>query len=224
MGYMLYIVSTPIGNLADITYRAAEILEIADVIAAEDTRRTRKLLDHLGIKPKRLISYNENNEAAKIPGLLRELSDGSKVALVSDSGTPLISDPGFRLVREAVKNNIDVVPVPGPSAFLTALVASSLPTDSFVFFGFLPKKQGRKTELLRKIKDMKETVIVYESPYRIAKTLAFIEKILPKKNICLARELTKKFEEFIRGKPVEVIEKIGRRKLKGEIVLAIGKE
>jgi 16S rRNA (cytidine1402-2'-O)-methyltransferase len=221
---MLYIVSTPIGNLGDISYRASEILEIVDIIAAEDTRRTRILLDSLSIKTKSLISYNEHNEEKRMSQLIDAMKDGKKIALVSDSGTPCISDPGFKLVREAITNNIQIIPVPGASAILSAVVASGLPTDSFSFYGFISKKSGKKNELLRKIKEMDETAIIYESPYRIAKTLMLIEAIMPDKNICLCREITKKFEEFIRGKPSDVLEKIGRRTLKGEMVIVIGKE
>jgi 16S rRNA (cytidine1402-2'-O)-methyltransferase len=221
---MLYIVSTPIGNLGDITYRASEILEIVDIIAAEDTRRTRILIDNLAIKAKSLISYNEHNEEKKITELINAMKSGKTVALVSDSGTPCISDPGFKLVRECILQGISIIPVPGPSAILAALVASGLPTDSFAYYGFISKKPGRKKELLRKIKEMDETAIIYESPYRIAKTLALMEAIMPEKNICVCREITKKFEEFLRGKPGEVMEKIGRRILKGEMVIVIGKE
>ncbi|MBN2458394.1 16S rRNA (cytidine(1402)-2'-O)-methyltransferase [Candidatus Woesearchaeota archaeon] len=219
----LYVVSTPIGNLDDISFRAVKALKDADIIAAEDTRRTRILLNHCSIRPKRIISYNEANEKKRIAELLSLATSEASVVLVSDSGTPCLSDPGFKLVREAVEKGVDVVPVPGPSAVLPALVASGLPTDSFAFYGFLPKKEGKKRALLDKIRAMDETVIVYESPYRIAKSLEKIAEIMPEKNICIAREITKRFEEFIRGKPAEVIEKIGKRVLKGEIVIVIGK-
>ncbi len=214
---MLYIVSTPIGNLKDITLRALDILKEVDVIAAEDTRRTGILLKHHSIK-NRMLSYNDHNRSRRIPELLSMLRDGKDVALVSDSGTPGISDPGYRLIKAAIENSFPVSPIPGPTALISALVSSGLPTDSYEFHGFLPKKQKRKEELL---KNIKKTAIFYESPHRIEKTLQLMQKAMPEARVCLARELTKKFEEFIRGTPEEIIGKIGKKKLKGEIVLVV---
>ncbi len=214
---MLYIVSTPIGNLKDITLRALDIMKEADLIAAEDTRRTGILLKHHGIK-NRMLSYNDHNRQRRIPTLLKLLKEGKNVALVSDSGTPGISDPGYNLINEAIENNIPVSPIPGPTAAISALVCSGLPADAFEFHGFLPKKDGKKTELL---KNIKKTAIFYESPHRIAKTLLLLQKTIPEAKVCIARELTKKFEEFIRGKPGEIIKQIGDKELKGEIVLVI---
>jgi 16S rRNA (cytidine1402-2'-O)-methyltransferase len=219
---MLFIVSTPIGNLGDITFRAVETLKSADLIAAEDTRRTAVLLQHYSIHAK-MLSYNDHNKSSRIPGLINLLNNNKNIALVSDSGTPGISDPGFALIREAIKNNIAVVPVPGPNAAISALVASGLPTDSFAFYGFLPKKEKAKRDFFEKIKAMNETVIVHESPYRIQDTILLMKQCIPEKNVCIARELTKKFEEFIRGTPEELHGKIAGKQLKGEIVLVIGK-
>lgn len=220
---MLYIVATPIGNLGDVTYRAIEVLGSVGLIAAEDTRRTKRLLDHYKIS-KTVISYTEHNEKIRIPNLISLMEKGEDVALVSDSGTPAVSDPGFKLIREVISHGIDVFSIPGPCAAISGLVSSGLPTDKFAFYGFLPKKKKAIEDFFLIVKAMEETVIVYESKHRIEKTLSLIEKILPEKNICVARELTKKFEEIIRGKPAEVISKIGSKKLKGEIVIVIGKK
>jgi len=217
---MLYIVSTPIGNLKDITLRAIEILKTVDIIAAEDTRRTRILLRHYEID-KEMISYNDHNKTKRIPKLIAILKEQGSVALVSDSGTPGISDPGHNLVREAIRNQIAVVPVPGPNAAISALVSSGLPTDSFAFYGFLPKKEKKRLDFLDHIKEKTETIIVYESPHRIKKTLASMEKMIPNNRICLARELTKVHEEFIRGTPRKLNDTLRDRNLKGEIVLLI---
>jgi len=214
---MLYIVSTPIGNLKDITLRAIETLKQVDIIAAEDTRRTRILLNHYDIKNK-VISYNDYNKNRRIPHLIKILKENKSVALVSDSGTPGISDPGYNLINEAIENDIKVIPVPGPTAVISALVCSGLPTDSFEFHGFLLKKEKKKIEFL---KNITKTTIVYESPYRIEKTLKLLDDVIPDAKVCLARELTKRFEEFIRGTPEEIIKKIGNIKIKGEIVLVI---
>jgi 16S rRNA (cytidine1402-2'-O)-methyltransferase len=217
---MLYIVSTPIGNLKDITLRAIDTLREVDLILAEDTRRTKILLREYMIKDKQIISYNDINKTRITQKAIELLKQGKDLALVSDSGTPGISDPGFYLVREAIKYNIDISPIPGPTAIISALVCSGLPTDKFGFFGFLPKKDGKKRDVFEWISKTENlTFIYYESPHRIIKTLRLMNEIIPEKNIVIARELTKKFEEFIRGKVKEVYQKV--KKLKGEIVLII---
>jgi len=183
----------------------------------EDTRKTKQLLDFYQIKPLPiLVSFYEPVEEQKIPQVISWLRESKNVGLVTNAGTPLISDPGFKLVRECVKENIQVVPIPGASALLAALVVSGLPTDKFTFLGFLPKKVGKKEKLL---KEAKYTVIAYESPYRIIKTLELLQKLMPEKQVVICRELTKKFEEVVRGKPEELLEKMRDRKIKGEIVL-----
>ena len=213
----IYIVSTPIGNRQDITLRALEIFTKLDYLLCEDTRKTKQLLDFYQIKPLPiLVSFYEPVEEQKIPEVIVWLKAGKSVGLVTNAGTPLISDPGFKLVRECVKENIQVVPIPGASALLAALVVSGLPTDKFTFLGFLPKKAGKKEKLL---KEAKYTVIAYESPYRIIKTLELLQKLMPEKQVVICRELTKKFEEVVRGKPEELLEKKRDRKIKGEIVL-----
>ena len=213
----IYIVSTPIGNRQDITLRALEIFTKLDYLLCEDTRKTKQLLDFYQIKPLPiLVSFYEPVEEQKIPEVIVWLKAGKSVGLVTNAGTPLISDPGFKLVRECVKENIQVVPIPGASALLAALVVSGLPTDKFTFLGFLPKKVGKKEKLL---KEAKYTVIAYESPYRIIKTLELLQKLMPEKQVVICRELTKKFEEVVRGKPEELLEKMRDRKIKGEIVL-----
>jgi len=212
---MLYIVSTPIGNLKDITFRAIECLKEVDLIAAEDTRRTGILLKAYSVKTK-MMSYNDHNKTRRVPYLIGLIKEGTKIALVSDSGTPGISDPGYNLINAAIDNNIDVVPLPGPSAFISALVASGMPTDKFTFHGFLPKKDKKKKEL---IISASGTAIFYESPHRIHKTLEQLNNWCPESRICIARELTKVFEQFIRGTPQEVIEVLEDKKIKGEIVL-----
>ncbi|MBW2982150.1 16S rRNA (cytidine(1402)-2'-O)-methyltransferase [Candidatus Woesearchaeota archaeon] len=217
---MLYIVSTPIGNLKDITLRAVDTLREADLILAEDTRRTKILLREYMIKDKEIISYNDINKTRVTQKAIELLKQGKDLALVSDSGTPGISDPGFYLVREAVKYNIQISPIPGPTAIISALVCSGLPTDKFGFFGFLPKKEKKLRDVLFWISKTENlTFIYYESPHRIIRTLRLMDEIIPEKNIVIARELTKKFEEFIRGKVKEVYQKV--KKLKGEIVLII---
>lgn len=217
---MLYIVSTPIGNLKDITLRAIDTLREVDLILAEDTRRTKILLREYMIKDKQIISYNDINKTGVAKQAIELLKQGKNLALVSDSGTPGISDPGFYLIREAVKYNIQISPIPGPTAIISALVCSGLPTDKFGFFGFLPKKESKKREVFEWIsKTDNLTFIYYESPHRILKTLRLMNEIIPEKNIVIARELTKKFEEFIRGKVKGVYQKV--KKIKGEIVLVI---
>ncbi|MFH0875728.1 MAG: 16S rRNA (cytidine(1402)-2'-O)-methyltransferase [archaeon] len=220
---MLYLVSTPIGNLKDITYRAVETLKNSELILAEDTRRTSILLNEYSIQAK-LESYNDNNKLYKTKKVVELLKSGMEISLVSDNGTPGISDPGFYLVRECVKNSIKACPIPGPCAAIAAISCSGLPTDSFSFYGFLPKKEKKKNDFFENITKRDETIIVYESPHRIKKTIELLAKAMPERNIVIARELTKKFEEFICGSSADVFEKIKNRDIKGEIVLLIGKE
>lgn len=215
----MYIVSTPIGNLEDITLRALSILKEVDLICAEDTRTTQHLLKHYGIQ-NRLLSYYSYNEEKRIGQILNHLSQGQNIALVSEAGTPTISDPGYRLVSECVQNNIQVVPIPGVSAVVTALVASGLLTNRFVFEGFLPRKKGRQKKL-KILAEENGTIIIYESAIRIQKTIEDVVKIMGNRYIVISRELTKKFEEFIRGFAEDVLSEINSRKLKGEIVLLI---
>ena len=206
----LYIVATPIGNLKDITLRALEVLKDADLILAEDTRRSSQLLTTYDIR-KPLESFHEHNEVQKIPTILSMLQAGKKIALVSDAGTPTLSDPGFKLVREAVRENIKVESIPGASAILSALTASGLPTDQFLFVGYLPKKAGKQKEILDFIElvltKRLTTVIFFESPFRVKKTLQALAEKFPDSNLVVARELTKVHEEFIRGKSKEIAEK-----------------
>jgi 16S rRNA (cytidine1402-2'-O)-methyltransferase len=217
---MLYIVSTPIGNMKDITYRAVEILGEVDFVLAEDSRRTGILLKHYGVSNK-LIIYNDTNKERKTSGIIRDLLNDKNIALVTDSGTPGISDPGFYLVRECVKNNIKVLPIPGANAVISALVCSGLPTDRFTFYGFLPKKPGKFKELIDEANSRTETAIFYESPHRIIKTLKRLNDQIPDKQIVIGRELTKKFEEFIRGKVSDMYTQLKDKKLKGEIVVLL---
>ncbi len=221
---MLYLVGTPIGNLEDITLRALRILKEVDLIACEDTRQTQKLLNHFAITT-RMTSYHEHNEAAKSAELVKQMQVGWKVALVSDAGMPGISDPGYRLVTLAIEHGISVVPVPGASAFLSALVASGLPTDSFDFRGFLPAKRGERRVELEKIRDAAQTQLFYEAPHRIVETLADIVEILGESRpVVVAREVTKLHEEFLRGKAADVLKILqGRESVKGEITLLIAK-
>jgi 16S rRNA (cytidine1402-2'-O)-methyltransferase len=216
----LYIVSTPIGNREDITLRALRILSEADLIAAEDTRHTSLLLRHFGIQTP-LTSYFEGNELKKKEFILSRLRQGHRIALVSDAGTPGISDPGFRLTQTAIENQIPVVPIPGPSAVIVALSVSGLPTDAFLFKGFLPHKSKKRKDLLRQLEGVRETLIFYESPHRISETLNDIFDILGDREMVLTRELTKIYEEVLRGKVSEIQTQIGERELKGEITLVI---
>ena len=217
---ILYIVSTPIGNLEDITLRALRILKEVQLIAAEDTRRTGLLLKHFGIHTP-LTSYFQGNELKKMDSILSRLEQGDNVALVSDAGTPGISDPGFRLVQNAIQRQIPVVPIPGPSAVITALSISGLPTDSFLFIGFLPHKLKRRRDILKQLESYRETVICYESPHRISESLKDILEVLGDREIVLTRELTKIYEEVLRGKVSQILNQIEERKLKGEITLVI---
>ena len=216
----LYIVSTPIGNREDITLRALRILKEVDLIAAEDTRHTLPFLKHFGIQTP-LTSYFEGNELKKKEFILFKLRQGDQIALVSDAGTPGISDPGFRLIQTAIENQIPIVPIPGPSAAITALSVSGLPTDAFLFKGFLPHKSKKRRDLLETLREVRETLIVYESPHRLVESLEDILVVLGDREIVLTRELTKLYEEILRGKVSEIKTQIGERKLKGEITLII---
>jgi 16S rRNA (cytidine1402-2'-O)-methyltransferase len=220
----LYVVATPIGNLEDITLRALRVLKECDVIACEDTRQTQKLLTHYGITT-RTVSYHEHNEMTRAAELVRDLEQGARVALVTDAGMPGISDPGSRLISLAIRHHVPVVPIPGASAFLAALVASGLPTDSFRFSGFLPAKRGQRREVLESIRLSPRTQVFYEAPHRIKEALQDIVEILgPERHIVLAREVTKIHEEFLRGRADEVLENMkARGEIKGEITLLIGK-
>lgn len=224
MSGILYLISTPIGNLEDITLRALRVLrDEAAVIACEDTRQTQKLLQHFQIR-KPLLSYHEHNEASRTEHILVVLERGESVALVSDAGTPLISDPGYRVVHEAVAKGYTVVPVPGASAALAALAASGLPTDQFRFIGFLPPKEGARRKVLQSLATETETVIAYESPHRILESLGDMTELFGERPLVLARELTKLHEEFLRGSARTVLEELKRRdSIKGEITLVIGR-
>lgn len=215
----LYVVSTPIGNLADITLRALEVLGKVDYIASEDTRRTKILLEHYKID-RPLISYHSYNIARRNITLLERLGDGKSVALVSDAGTPGISDPGYHLIRDAVEKDIPVVPVPGPSSLLAALVASGLPMARFVFEGFLPAKKGRKKRL-EELAGMRETVVLFEGPHRIIKLLQEVLGFFGDRRIVCAREVTKLYEEFYRGAVQDAIAYFSGKKPRGEFVIII---
>ena len=217
----LYLVATPIGNLEDITLRALRILKEVDQIACEDTRHTVKLLNHFDIH-KPLVSYHEHNELTRSPELVLAMEKGSTIALVSDAGVPLISDPGHRLVTLAIRHRIPVIPVPGPAALLTALSASGLPNDEFVFIGFLPARSGERQRALERLRIEERTLIFYEAPHRIADTIADAAAILGDRHACLAREITKVHEEFRRGKLTELFQSLEAQPAKGEITLVIG--
>ncbi|MDR3011681.1 MAG: 16S rRNA (cytidine(1402)-2'-O)-methyltransferase [Chitinispirillales bacterium] len=217
----LYIVSTPIGNLGDITVRASKILAECDLILAEDTRTSRKLLDHLGITVP-TNAYHDFNKEKVTPGIVTQLEDGKNIALITDAGTPGIADPAFYLVRAAIASGgIDVVPVPGASAFLSALVASGLPTDRFIFENFLPHKSTQRRKLFESIKGEPRTIIFYETPHRIVKTLEDIKAVLGDVRIVIARELTKIHEEFLRGSAEELLSHFANRPPKGEMVVLL---
>jgi len=217
---MLFVVATPIGNLGDITLRAIEVLKSADVVAAEDTRRSGLLLKHLGIK-KPFISYHEHNEAARTTELVERLARDENIALITDAGTPGMSDPGLRLIRECVRRGLPFTIIPGPSSILTALLGSGFSTDKFCFRGFLPVKSGQRERELRAAAEREETTIFFESPYRLTKTLTACIDVMPDRQLCVARELTKKFEEFRRGTASELLAYYQAHPPKGEIVLVI---
>jgi 16S rRNA (cytidine1402-2'-O)-methyltransferase len=219
---ILYIVSTPIGNLGDFSFRAVEILNSVDLIATEDTRQTKKLLRHYSIETK-MISYHEWNEIERALELCKLIKDGKKIALVTDAGTPCISDPGFRIVRETQKQQLAVYTIPGACAVISALSISGLPSDHFFFEGFLPKKKGRKTRL-EFLKTLDASIVLYESPHRILKTLKDINSFLGNRYVSISRELTKKFEEVETRKVEELIQKYDEKKAKGEFVIVIAKK
>ncbi len=216
----LYLVATPIGNMEDITLRALRILKEVDLIACEDTRQTQKLLQHYEIQ-KSLVSYHEHNELTRAPELVIELEQGAEVALVSDAGTPGISDPGHRLVALCLRHRIPVVPIPGPSALVAALAASGLPTDEFLFVGFLPSRAGERRKALEMLKAEPRTLVLYEAPHRITEALADAAEILGPRPAVLAREVTKVHEEFRRGHLGELLESAQKRAPRGEITLLI---
>jgi 16S rRNA (cytidine1402-2'-O)-methyltransferase len=219
----LYLVATPIGNLEDITLRALRTLRECDAVAAEDTRHTGRLLQHFEIS-KPLLSCFQFNEARRSEEIIERLRAGQKIALVTDAGSPGISDPGERVVRAAIAAGLRVEAVPGPSALVAALTASGLPTDEFHFLGFLPHKSGQRRRELERLKGMAGTIVFYESPYRIEKLLSELNEVLPGRQVVLARELTKKFEEYLRGTPAELLALLQQRSLKGEFVVLVAAE
>jgi 16S rRNA (cytidine1402-2'-O)-methyltransferase len=216
----LYLVATPIGNLEDITLRALRVLRECDVVAAEDTRHSGQLLKHFGIS-KPLLSYFQFNEAKRSEEILARLARGEKVALVTDAGSPGISDPGERVVKAAIAAGFRVESIPGACALIAGLTASGLPTDEFHFTGFLPHKSGQRKNKLESLKTISGTLVFYESPYRIEKLLGELNEIFPEREVVLARELTKKFEEFLRGKPAVLLDIAKKRSLKGEFVVMV---
>lgn len=223
---MLYIVSTPIGNLRDITLRALDTLKEVDAIICEDTRQTQKLLTYHqivsrgGVTPP-LLSYHEHSGLTRLNEIMKRLESGESLALVSDSGMPVISDPGFEIVRACVSKNIPVTCLPGPYAAITALAVSCLPVDSYSFFGFLPSKSSGRRKLLAGIQERQETLIFYESPYRLLKSLSDLKEVLGDREAVVARELTKKFEEVVRGNLSDLIETFSKKKILGEIVILV---
>src|SRR5215813_13355276 len=220
MSGTLYVVGTPIGNLEDITTRALRVLRDVELIACEDTRRTRALLSHFDIHTP-TISYYEHNKLTRGPQIVRRLLDGTPVALVTDAGTPGISDPGFLLVREARAAGITVVPVPGPAAVVAALSAAGIPADRFVFDGFLPVKPGKRVHRLEALRDLEMTIVCYESPHRILAALEAIGQVFGQIEIVVARELTKQFEEIVRGAPAALHERFAAGTVRGEFTLVI---
>ena len=216
----LYLVATPIGNLEDMTLRAIRVLKECDVVAAEDTRRSGQLLKHFGLS-KPMLSYFQFNEARRSEEIIERLRRGEKIALVTDAGSPGISDPGERVVKAAIAAGLRVEAVPGACALVAGLTASGLPTDEFHFIGFLPHKSGQRRNKLESLAAFAGTLVLYESPYRVEKLLGELNAVFPDRQIVLARELTKKFEEFLRGKPAELLEQTKTRRLKGEFVVMI---
>src|SRR6185369_11066497 len=220
MNGTLYLVATPIGNLADITHRAIDVLKTVSVIAGADTRHTRKLLQHYGLETK-TVSYHEHNEQERARQLIELLREGKDVAVVSDAGTPSISDPGYRLVRAAIENEVRVVPVPGPSALISALIAAGLPTDEFFFGGFLPPRSNARRTRLTELRSVPGTLIFYEAPHRLAETLKDALETLGEREAVVARELTKLHEEIRRGRLSELAQHYSKEDPRGEIVLLI---
>ena len=216
----LYLVPTPIGNMGDITRRAIEILREADLIACEDTRRSGRLLSHFEIKSKK-ISFFEHNEMRRVPQILDAIKDGQKVAVISDGGTPGLSDPAYRIVTAAIEAGITVEALPGPTAAIPALTASGFPTDRFFFEGYLPLKPGKRKKRLEELREFPHTMIFYESVHRIVKSLTDIDEIYGNRRICVGREISKIHEEYMRGTALEILEKLGKDKQKGEFVIVI---
>jgi len=220
----LYLVATPIGNLEDVTRRALRVLAEADVVACEDTRHTRQLLEHFGVRA-RTVSYHEHNERERAEELAKSIEEGATVALVSDAGTPGINDPGYRLVRACAERGLRVVPVPGPTAFVAALTASGLPTDEFYFGGFLPSRTHARRQRLESVRDLRATLVFYETPHRIAQALADAREVLGEREAAVARELTKLHEEVLRGRLSELSARFGDdNAARGEMVLVIDRE
>ena len=219
----IYLVSTPIGNLGDLSQRQIEILKDCDFIACEDTRRSKNMLFKLNIK-KPLISYHEHNELRRSGTLIEHVLDGKSIAIISDAGTPGISDPAYRVVSEAIKNEVPIIPIPGPCSIIAALVASGLPTDSFVFEGFLPQKGEKRKQKIQTLLNEERTIVLFESPHRIHKLVNEIYNEDAGRLIVIARELTKMYEEFIRGTAFEVSQLLNDRKLKGECVVVIDRK
>jgi len=220
MSGTLYIIATPIGNLEDISARALRLLGEVDLIAAEDTRRTRKLLTHYNISSK-LVSFHEHNERSQAARLMQQIGEGTDMALVTDAGTPTISDPGYHLIRLCRENDVPVQSIPGPSALITALAGSGLPSNSFYFAGFPPVKGGKKRRFLENLETMQATLIFYESPHRIAKTLGLMLEVFGDRSCVLAREMTKRHEEYLRGPLQQIAQEIESKPIKGEIVILL---
>ncbi len=220
MAGTLYIVASPIGNLEDITLRALRVLKEVDLIAAEDTRHTKKLLVHYGI-PTPLTSYHQHNEKARSASLVHRLSSGCRIALISDAGTPILSDPGFLLVQAAIRAGISVIPIPGPSALTTVLVASGLPTDRFAFEGFLPARKSQRRKKLRGLQEEKRTLVFYEVPHRVKESLQDLLEVLGEREMVLGREMTKLHEEFIRGSVSELAAQAKVKEWRGEMTLVV---
>ncbi|MFA5776054.1 MAG: 16S rRNA (cytidine(1402)-2'-O)-methyltransferase [Patescibacteria group bacterium] len=218
----LYVVATPIGNLEDITYRAVSVLKTADTVFSEDTRQSKKLFDRYQITTL-LKSYRDQNHDRALQEILDILRQSKTIALVSDSGTPLISDPGYKLVRSVINAGYSVIPIPGPSAVTASLSASGLPTDKFSFVGFLPKSQGKRTEILKEFGKLDSTLVIYESPFRVVKLLQEILDTLGDREVCLACEITKMFEKFERGRVSELLHKMSTQKIRGEYTVLISK-
>lgn len=218
---IVQLVATPIGNLGDITFRAAEAIREADLVSCEDTRHSRKLLEHLGIRDKELVSLHEHNERHRVPDLVSRVAAGLRLVYLSDAGTPGISDPGYRLVNAALESGLRVEALPGPCAVVTALAGSGLPSDAFYFGGFLPVKSGRRAREVREALVRRETSIFYESPHRLLKTLEAIRELAPDREVCVARELTKRFETYHRGAAGELSAYFSENPAKGEITLLI---
>jgi 16S rRNA (cytidine1402-2'-O)-methyltransferase len=216
----LYLVATPIGNLEDITMRAVRILQEVDLIACEDTRTSRVLLNHYGIN-KPVVSYHNFNERQASERIIGRILEGQNVAVISDAGTPSISDPGFIIVREAIRQGINVVAIPGPAAMIMAVAVSGLPTDAFVFYGFLPQTSGKRRAILESLAERRETMVFYESPYKIHKLLDEVFEVIGNRKAALCREMTKKFEEIIRGDIETIRGQLAEKKVKGELTLVV---